>query len=159
MHGTERNTLENPDIPPLDLVVTSPPYPNAYSYHLYHRSRLVWLGHDPEQFKKVEIGSHRKYSAKGRNKATAETFRSEFERIFQWLRGCLRDNGHACFVIGDSTLDGQLVDNSSLIASAAAASGFREVARINRRIAATRKAFNPKIGKIRTENVLILRKT
>ena len=153
------NTLENPDIPPLDLVVTSPPYPNAYSYHLYHRSRLIWLGHDPEQFKKVEIGSHRKYSAKGRNKATAETFRSEFERVFQWLRGCLRDNGHACFVIGDSTLDGKLVDNSSLIASAGAASGFREVARINRRIAATRKAFNPKIGKIRTENILILRKT
>ncbi len=153
------NVLEEPDIPPLDLVVTSPPYPNAYSYHLYHRSRLIWLGHDPEQFKGVEIGSHRKYSAKGMNRATAETFRGEFEQIFQWLRHRLRDDGHACFVIGDSTLDGQVVDNSSLIANAGAVSGFREVARINRRISPTRKAFNPKIGRIKTENVLILRKT
>ena len=153
------NTLDEPDMPLMDLVVTSPPYPNAYSYHLYHRSRLVWLGHDPELFKKVEIGSHRKYSAKGANKATAETFRSEFEQIFRWLRDRVRDNGHACFVIGDSTLDGNLVDNASLISNAGAASGFREVSRIGRKIAATRKAFNPKIGKIRTENVLILRRT
>ena len=152
------NTLEAPDIPPLDLVVTSPPYPNAYSYHLYHRSRLIWLGHDAEQFKKVEVGSHRKYSAKGPNKATPETFRREFGQIFDWLRHRLRDSGHACFVIGDSTLDGTLVDNSSIISNAGVAAGFREVARINRKIATTRKSFNPKIGKIRTENVLILRK-
>ena len=144
---------------PLDLVVTSPPYPNAYSYHLYHRSRLVWLGHDPEQFKQIEVGSHRKYSAKGPNKATPDTFRREFEQIFQWLRHGLRDAGHACFVIGDSTVAGQRVDNASLISNAGATAGFREVARINRSIATTRKAFNPKIGKIKTENILILRKS
>ena len=59
----EADVLEAPATAPFDLVVTSPPYPNAYSYHLYHRSRLIWLGYDPERFKKIEIGSHRKYSA------------------------------------------------------------------------------------------------
>ena len=154
----DADVLKAPDTRPFDLVVTSPPYPNAYSYHLYHRTRLIWLGHDPEPFKKSEIGSHRKYSAKGRGRAAPETFRKEFESIFQWLRGRLRDRRYACFVIGDSTIDGKRVDNASLLAEAGARAGFREAARIGRTIAPTRKAFNPRMGGIRTENVLILRK-
>ena len=154
----DTNILEAPETPQFDLVVTSPPYPNAYSYHLYHRTRLIWLGFDPERFKKIEIGSHRKYSAKGRNRATPETFRKEFEKIFHWLRDRLRDYRYACFVIGNSTIDGALVDNASLLAAAGANAGFREAARIGRTIAPTRKAFNPRMGSIKTENILILRK-
>lgn len=152
------NILEAPETEPFDLVVTSPPYPNAFSYHLYHRTRLIWLGHEPELFKKVEIGSHRKYSSKSAAKATASTFQSEFEKIFEWLRTRLRDNRFACFVIGDSTLDGVVVDNADLIANAGQKCGFKEVSRIERTIAATRKAFNPVIGKIKTEKILILQK-
>ena len=154
----DADILEAPETVPFDLVVASPPYPNAYSYHLYHRTRLIWLGHDPERFKKAEIGSHRKYSAKGRNRATPETFRREFERIFQWLRGRLRDRRYACFVIGDSTIDRARIDNASLLAAAGAEAGFREAARIGRTIAPTRKAFNPRMGGIKTENILILQK-
>ena len=154
----DTDILEMPETSPFDLVVTSPPYPNAYSYHLYHRTRLIWLGFDPERFKKIEIGSHRKYSAKGRNRATPETFRKEFENIFHWLRDRLRDHRYACFVIGDSTIDRTRVDNASLLAAAGASAGFREVARISRTIAPTRKAFNPRIGSIKTENILILQK-
>lgn len=154
----DADTLDAPPVTPFDLVVTSPPYPNAYSYHLYHRTRLIWLGHDPARFKKIELGSHRKYSAKGRNRATPETFRKEFGAIFRWLRERLRERGYACFVIGDSTIDGVRIDNASLLAEAGAGAGFRETARISRTIAPTRKTFNPRIGRIRTENVLILRK-
>ena len=150
--------LETPETEPFDLVVTSPPYPNAYSYHLYHRTRLIWLGYDPAQFKRAEIGSHRKYSAKGSKRATPETFRQEFETIFRWLRDRLRDRRFACFVIGDSTIQGERIDNASLLAEAATGLGFREVGRIERTIAPTRKAFNPKIGRIKNENILILQK-
>lgn len=150
--------LKPPNTDKFDLVVTSPPYPNAYSYHLYHRTRLIWLGYDPDQFKTIEIGSHRKYSSKSDKRATPETFRGECETIFHWLRERLRANRHACFVIGDSTIDGARVDNASLVVAAAGAAGFREVKRISRTIAPTRKAFNPVIGKIKTENILILRR-
>lgn len=153
-----RNILDMPETEPFDLVVCSPPYPNAFSYHLYHRTRLLWLGHDPEAFKKIEIGSHRKYSAKGPDRATEQTFRAEFERIFHWLRTRLRDHRYACFVIGDSTLNGERIDNASLIAEAGSLAGFREVARLERSINANRKSFNPKIGKIKTEKILILQK-
>lgn len=152
------NALDAPLTMPFDLVVTSPPYPNAYSYHLYHRTRLMWLGHDPTRFKEIEIGSHRKYSAKGPNRATPETFRREFDAIFPWLRERLKDRGYACFVIGDSKVAGAHVDNASLLAAAGADAGFREAARIARTIAPTRKSFNPRIGRIKTENILILQK-
>jgi len=154
----DADVLHPPNTGLIDLVVTSPPYPNAYSYHLYHRSRIAWLGHDPSQFKRIEIGSHRKYSAKGPNRATLETFQQEFRRIFQWLHGRLRDAGHVCLVIGDSTIRGERLDNASLLADVAATTGFREVTRIERTIAPTRKAFNPRIGKIKDERILILRK-
>lgn len=153
-----QNILAAPATDPFDLVVTSPPYPNAWSYHLYHRTRLLWLGANPEHFKRLEIGSHRKYSSKGASRATEETFSSEFKQIFEWLRTCLRDRRYACFVIGDSTLAGAKIDNASLIASAGATKGFREVARLSRVIRATKKAFNPAIGKIKSENILILQK-
>ena len=154
----DADLLSTPDTEPFDLVVTSPPYPNAYSYHLYHRTRLAWLGHDPEAFKRIEIGSHRKYSAKGRNRATPETFRQEFKSIFRWLRERLQDRRHACFVIGDSTINRRRVDNAALLAEAGADAGFREIARIKRTIAPTRKSFNPRLGGIKTEHILVLRK-
>lgn len=150
--------LSAPNTRQFDLVVASPPYPNAFSYHLYHRTRLAWLGHDVEAFKKIEIGSHRKYSSKGANRATAETFKTEFERIFAWLRLRLKDRRFACFVIGDSTLDGKRIDNATLIAEAGKSSGFKEVKRIERTISSVKKSFNPKIGKIKTEHILILQK-
>jgi hypothetical protein len=46
----ERDTLT---VTPRDIcvkvgaVITSPPYPNAYEYWLYHKYRMFWLGFDP----------------------------------------------------------------------------------------------------------------
>ena len=152
----EGNLLESPDIPQLDLMVCSPPYPNAYSYHLYHMTRMIWLGMDQPLFKKQEIGSHRKYSSNGKNGATAETFKTEFSVILSWLTTRLRHDGYACFVVGDSTLKGERINNADLISDAGKAVGFREVMRIDRTMQASKKSFNPAIGKIKTENILIL---
>jgi site-specific DNA-methyltransferase (cytosine-N4-specific) len=148
--------LTRPDIGMVDLVVCSPPYPNAYSYHLYHRTRMEWLGMDQPKFKKEEIGSHRKYSSPSKNGATIETFRSEMDIIFDWLRSHLREKRYACFVVGNSTIRGESVDNAKLLADVAAARGFREVARLNRTMQDTKKAFNPAHGKIKTEQIVIL---
>ena len=151
------NILEAPDTGNFDLVVSSPPYPNAYSYHLYHRLRLLWLGFDDLKFKKAEIGSHRKYSAKGKNKATRETFANEFHRIFDWLKPRLAPGRHACLVVGDSTQDGKTIDNAQLISDVARQFDFIDVDRIERQIAPTRKSLNPKIGKFKTEKILIFK--
>lgn len=153
----DADILEGPDVGPVDLVVCSPPYPNAFSYHLYHRTRMLWLGMDQPTFKQQEIGSHRKYSRKGPNAANVETFRAELEIILAWLKQQLRPRRHACFVIGDSTLKGETIKNDELLIEVASAKGFRVEANINRHLQATKKYFNPKIGKIRDEHIVILR--
>lgn len=152
----EGDLLQGPQLPELDLVVCSPPYPNAYSYHLYHMTRMIWLGMDQPLFKRQEIGSHRKYSSTGKNAASAETFKSEFTEILAWLATKLRRGGYACFVVGDSTLKGKRINNANLIREAGSAAGFSEAMRIERTIQATKKAFNPTIGSIKTESILIL---
>jgi DNA modification methylase len=150
------NILEQPASPAFDLMVCSPPYPNAFSYHLYHMTRMVWLGMDQPKFKRQEIGSHRKYSAKGPNGATAQTFQAEMRTILAWLRGRLKAGGFACFVVGDSTIRSERINNADLIAAAGNCEGFSEVARPSRILQTTKKAFNPVIGKIKDEKILIL---
>jgi site-specific DNA-methyltransferase (cytosine-N4-specific) len=152
----QSNVLEQPECRPFDLMVCSPPYPNAFSYHLYHMTRMVWLGMDQPRFKREEIGSHRKYSAKGPNGATAETFQSEMRTILAWLRRHLKTGGFACFVVGDSTVRRERINNADLISAAASCEGFAEVARATRRLQMTKKAFNPAIGKIKEEKILVL---
>ncbi len=155
----ESSVLDRPKIELLDLVVCSPPYPNAYSYHLYHMTRMVWLGMDQPLFKREEIGSHRKYGKTGPSGATVETFKSEMSTVFAWLQSSLRRGRFACFIIGNSTIKGKLVDNASLISEEAKRHGFTEVLRVSRRMKDTQKAFNPAIGKIKTEELLILENT
>lgn len=148
--------LDKPKIPRLDLMVCSPPYPNAYSYHLYHMTRMVWLGMDQPRFKREEIGSHRKYSSKSKNAPSVSTFIDEFEAIFKWLGDYLKTGGFACFVVGDSTIRGERVDNAALIEGAGKVAGFRRAIQLERTMQATKKAFNPAIGKIKTEKILVL---
>jgi hypothetical protein len=158
-HIIEANLLDAPSVPTMDLVVCSPPYPNAYSYHLYHMTRMIWLGMDQPKFKREEIGSHRKYSNPGKNAATAGTFRSEFTSILHWLSRNLKRGGHACFVVGNSTLKGEALDNAAIISASGHLAGFRETMRIDRTMQATKKAFNPVIGKIKQEQILVLEQT
>jgi site-specific DNA-methyltransferase (cytosine-N4-specific) len=117
---------------------------------------MLWLGMDQPRFKREEIGSHRKYSSNAQTAATADTFRNEFEAIMRWLARTLKLGGYAAFVVGDSTLKGKRINNADLISAAGSGAGFVEVLRIERTLQATRKAFNPSIGKIKTENILIL---
>ena len=150
--------LSKPKIGAVDLVVCSPPYPNAYSYHLYHMTRMLWLQMNQPQFKGQEIGSHRKYSSKSSNAATEKTFYEEMASIFDWLSHKLKKNGYACFVVGDSTIKGKKIDNADILSNAASRHDFVEIARVPRTIQKTKKSFNPKIGKIRSEKILVLKR-
>ena len=147
--------LTAPKIKQFDLMVCSPPYPNAFSYHLYHKNRMIWLEMNHKEFKKQEIGSHRKYS---KANSTINTFRDEMESIFEWLYQHLASNRYACFVIGNSTIRGEVFDNAEILSQVAINQGFRETLRISRELLATKKSFNPKMGSIRKEKILILQK-
>lgn len=140
----------------VSLVVTSPPYPNAYSYHLYHQHRMLWLGFDQPRFKREEIGSHRKYSAK-QNGATAGTFLSEMTTVLRAVSATLRPSALCVLVVGDSIVRGEVIRNDCLVRKAGEAASLRHLVTLRRRIHAGKKSFNPTIGSIREEHLVFFR--
>ena len=138
------------------LVITSPPYPNAYEYWLYHKYRMWWLGYDPIEVRTYEIGARPHYQKK--NGQTEKDFYRQMNRVFDVLSDCLIVDGHICFVVGRSIISGRVIDNAELIQDIGQNHGLTLVADITREIAATKKSFNLKYGKIKEENILIFRK-
>jgi site-specific DNA-methyltransferase (cytosine-N4-specific) len=148
-------TLTPPDIPmKVGAVITSPPYPNAYEYWLYHKYRMWWLGHDPLAVKSREIGARAHFFKT--NHHTADHFVDQMHQTFQLISDVLMPGGYACFVIGRSKIHGRLVDNAAILERAAARFGFVPVFRTERVIAATRKSFNLSHANIKTETILLL---
>lgn len=138
------------------LVVTSPPYPNAYEYWLYHKYRMWWLGFDPLAVKEQEIGARAHFFK--RNHHTEEHFWDQMRETFNLIEKVLVKRGYACFVIGRSKIHGKIIDNADIIQTVAAEGGFTTTFRKERTISATRKSFNLSHANIKTETVLVLQK-
>lgn len=136
------------------MVVTSPPYPNAYEYWLYHKYRMYWLGLDPLAVKAREIGARAHFFK--RNHHTEEDFARQMSRTFDLIRMVLVPGGYACFVVGRSRIHGRIVNNARILEEAAA--GFDLVYSAERTLSANRKSFNLSHANIRTETVLVLRR-
>ena len=138
------------------LLITSPPYPNVYEYWLYHKYRMYWLDMDPIAVREREIGARCHYFR--RNPLTANDFLEDLKQCFTLFERVLRPGGYACFVLGDSRIRGEHVDNAELLLAAARLHSFAHVETFERTIPAKRKAFNPSIGMQRREKLVILRR-
>jgi site-specific DNA-methyltransferase (cytosine-N4-specific) len=147
--------LAEGDIGRVGLVVTSPPYPNAYEYWLYHKYRMYWLGHDPIAVREAEIGARPHYFKK--NHQTEHDFERQMADCFGLLARVIVPGGHACFVVGDSIIHGRLIDNASLIRRAAEQNGFTHLATVARPVASARKSFNLAHARLKEESIVIFR--
>lgn len=134
------------------LVVTSPPYPNAYEYWLYHKYRMYWLGMDPLAVRSAEIGARPHYFKK-RGQTEAD-FERQMSRCFWLLSEVMRPGAVAFFLVGRSIIHGRRIDNCALLERAAVVHGFRRAAIVQRRIPSTRKAFNPAHATIDREFII-----
>ncbi len=135
------------------LVITSPPYPNAYEYWLYHKYRMYWLGNDPLAVRSAEIGARPNYFR--RNPETPDDFRRQMSHCFGLFRDVTLPSALVCMVIGRSVIRGEVIDNAELLRRAASENGFQHLASATRQIPATRKAFNPVHGNISSETLLV----
>jgi DNA modification methylase len=135
------------------LVITSPPYPNAYEYWLYHKYRMYWLGMDPLVVREREIGARPHYFKK--NHQTEHDFERQMSQCFQLLSQVMRAGAFACFVVGRSIIHGRVIDNEQLLERASRPYGFRKVASVQRNIALNRKSFNLAHGTINREGIVV----
>lgn len=140
----------------IGLVITSPPYPNAYEYWLYHKYRMWWLGFDPISVKEQEIGARAHFFKK--NAHTADFFVQQMRSTFGLIDAVLVKRGFVCFVVGRSKIHGKIIDNGDIIENVALERGLDIVTRFDRVIKANRKSFNLSHANIKTETMLVFQK-
>ncbi len=139
----------------VDLVVTSPPYLNAWDYYLYHRFRMLWLGFDVSSVRQSEIGSHLTHY----NDDKAETrYRGDMENALREMFRVLKPISACCIIIGDSVVKGERVDCRTMIEDLGTDTGFTHLVTIDREIKRSSKTVNPLIGRIEREHVVIFRR-
>ena len=155
----ERDTLAvtADELPaPVGLVVTSPPYPNAYEYWLYHKYRMWWLGHDAHRVREREIGARAHFFG---GRAKAGDFVVQMSSVFRLLDRVCTANATVCFVVGDSKIHGHIIDNAEVLRVAAASAGFALAGHVTRKMRLDRKSFNLFHARIRQEHVMVFKRT
>lgn len=110
---------------PVELVLTSPPYPSTYDYLPLQHLRTAWLGDQPDS--NSEIGSRRDWR-QGERKAR-KRWRQDTDRWTAAAAAALKPGGHLVVVIGDGVAPGGAIDTSSSSDEAARAAGLVSVAR------------------------------
>lgn len=112
VHCHDSRDLSILDTNSVDLVVTSPPYPNVYDYYLYHKQRMNCLGLDYKNARNEEIGSRLRYSSL---KEDIGTFYDDMYDCFTELRRVVKPGKMVVFVMGDSIVQGELIDGFDII--------------------------------------------
>ena len=141
---------------PVGLVVTSPPYPNAYEYWLYHKYRMWWLGHDAHRVREREIGARAHFFGGG---AKAGDFLTQMSGVFRLLDRVCTANATVCFVVGDSKIHGNIIDNAEVLRGASESAGFAAVGHVTRTMRLNKKSFNLAHARIRQEHVMVFKRT
>lgn len=139
----------------VDLIITSPPYPNATDYHLYHRFRLYWLGFDPVALGKSEIGSHLRHQKEGNG---IDKYMEEMRMCLSNLFEVLRHGRYAALIIGSANFEGNDYDTAELVSKVAESIGFEKVGIILRDVHETKRSFISAARRLREEKILLLRK-
>ena len=139
----------------VSLIVTSPPYLNAYDYHKYHRQRLHWIGGSVEFARDKEIGSHDEFT---RDNATPDGYFRDMDACFaEWAR-VLKKGGRCLIVVGDAIVSKRAVHVGDRFIDLLAAKGLAEERRWIRTLHSTKRAFNVKNSRISHEHVLLVAK-
>ena len=137
----------------IGLVVTSPPYPNAYEYWLYHKYRMYWLDMEPKVVLEHEIGARPHYFKT--KPQTEQDFELQMAKVFNLLSHVMILDSKACFLVGRSIIHGRIIDNSALLQRAAKSHGFVLEDSVDRSILSNHKSFNPKHGNITKEAIMV----
>lgn len=133
------------------LIITSPPYINAYDYHKYHRHRLHWIDADVSFARDHEIGKHDTFT---RPNATPHRYFEDMLKCFeQWHRVLCR-KGHVFVVTGDGIVSGEPVTVGEEFISLCEKVGFTFRKRWIRKLKAKSKSFNQK-ARINEEHLLL----
>ncbi|EPJ3658191.1 MULTISPECIES: DNA methyltransferase [Acinetobacter] len=153
--GDSRYEMMNLDENSVDLIVTSPPYANATDYHLYHRFRMFWMGFDPRELGKIEIGSHLKHQ---RNDSGYEEYKLDMTQILKGMYRVLKPGKYAALVVGDSIFKNEIFETHKILVEDAKGIGFEHISTIVRPLHETKRSFVKPGRRLRQEQIVIVKK-
>ena len=125
---TRGDAREVPPPRPVDLILTSPPYPGVYDYLPMQQLRYAWLNIPAGPDMAREIGSRRDFRAKGRTDALAAWVKDTRAWIRTQVQG-LSDGGRLAIIVGDGLVAGRAVDTLSPTVEAIESTGLYILAR------------------------------
>ena len=134
---------------PLDLVVTSPPYPSTYDYLPLQHLRRIWFGEVEED--SAEIGPRRDWR-EGASGAVTK-WKKDTEAWTAAVAKSLVRGGHLVVVIGDGLTPAGAIDTSAVTEKAGLAAGLTSVAR------ASVERADPGRDTTRWEHIFAFKKT
>jgi len=169
----------------IDFIITSPPYLNALDYLRGHKLSLVWLGHTigqlssirgdsvgaekaPDSMDKVDLAKSITKKLQGFHRLPSK----EVNMIYRYALDMydlmkesfrvLKKGSNATFVVGNSSIKGIHIKNTTIVMEAARKFGFQVTSRRQRVIPDSRRYLPPpnKAGKsilsrrMRTETVI-----
>ena len=144
------------EMPPISLVLTSPPYPNAFEYWLYNKYRMYWLGFDPIGVREREFGAPQHYASS--NGDTIDDFLEQMTATFDGISTHLIRGAYAVVLVSSQCrIRGKIHELPARLEEALRRISYVPLTRIKRRIPRTKKAFNPDIGSIESETLMFLR--
>ena len=139
----------------VSLIVTSPPYLNAYDYHKYHRQRIQWIDGNVELARDIEIGSHDEFT---KPNATPDQYFIDMDACFsEWAR-VLRKGARCMVVIGDAFVNKQPVYVADSFVDLMNKWGVSIEKRWIRELHSTKRSFNVTNSRISHEHVLLFKK-
>jgi DNA modification methylase len=153
--GDARSASVYPEPESVGLIVSSPPYPNAYDYHLYHRFRLFWLGEDPSDLRRLEIGSHLNNQS---SNDPVFTYERDMALTLANAYRVLQPGRFLAFVVGDGLHDGAVYETSEAIRRLGALVGFEHFLDVDRRLPTFRRAVTAAGRRLCCETIVVLRK-
>ncbi len=153
VEGDARNASLYPE--GVALVVTSPPYPNSFDYHLYHRFRLFWLGPGPMSLRSSEIGSHLKHQSE---KDPASSYARDMRAVMHNVWCSLLPGGYFVLVVGDGIYKGVPYETSQRLGEIASDLGYDVAAVITRQLPVHRRSVTSAGRRLSQEQILVLRR-
>lgn len=112
---------------PVDLVLSSPPYPGTYDYLPLQHLRTLWMGDPTRNWLNDEIGARRAWRAGER--AAKRDWAADTEAWMKSSAQALRPGGHLVVVIGDGLTPGGAIDTVEVSEQSARKAGLAPVAR------------------------------
>jgi len=175
----------------IDLVLTSPPYLNAIDYMRCSKFSLVWMGHTVEELRHIRgdsIGAETVLeealetewvksvikqlrlspALSSRDHALLARYVWDMGKALSEVSRVLKSGGRAVYVVGDSTVRGTFIRNSSVVSAVAQEKGLKLYSRHSRALPANRRYLPPPKhgsptdtldGRMRREVVLVFDKS